>query len=203
MLDKLRLNKGLEGIPITLYQDIQGDPYIFRDFQKGTLYILPDHKLNVNVRYDMYADQMHLKDSNMIYGIIHPEKVQLIEAGNCKFIYSYYLNSPKDNESALRSYFILKTEGKCSLLVRKNIRVQDAELPTLYQAAKPAKFVITADSYFLKIGDRSAVKIKTKKELLTVLADKSEAVSSFISSNKLDVKEVEDLVKIVSYYNTL
>ena len=58
-------------------------------FKKALWYVLHDQKFNVNVRYDMYADQMHLKDSvNMIYAIIHPEKVQLIEAGNYKFIYS-------------------------------------------------------------------------------------------------------------------
>lgn len=205
MLNKLRLNKGLKGIPNTLYQDIQGDPFIFRDFQKGTLYVAPDQKVDVNVRYDIYADQIHLKDSsNMIYAIIHPEKVKLIEAGNYKFLYSFYLNSRKDDEAAQSSYFIVKTGKKCMLLVKKNIRIQDAELPTLYhETTKPAKFILTADTYFLKNEGSSAVRIRNKKDLLTVLADKSDAVSSYISSNKLDVKDVEDLIKIVSYYNSL
>ena len=86
-----------------------------------------------------------------------------------------YLNSPKDDAPAKSSYFILKTEGKCTLLVKKNIRVQDAELPTLYQEAKPAKFVPTADTYFLKNDGSSAVRIKNNKDLLSVLADKSDA----------------------------
>ena len=45
------------------------------------------------------------------------------------------------------------------------------------------------------------MRIKNKKELLTVLADKSDELDSYIRSNKLDVKKIEDLVKIVSYYN--
>ena len=44
MLNKLRLNKGLEGIQSTLYKDIQGDPFIFKDFQKGELYIMSGEK---------------------------------------------------------------------------------------------------------------------------------------------------------------
>ena len=43
---------------------------------------------------------MHLKDSNMIYAIIHPEKVKQIEAGDYKFIYSVFVNSPGDDEPA-------------------------------------------------------------------------------------------------------
>ena len=178
------------------YADVQGDPFIFRDFEKGTLCILSDAKFDVYVRYDMYANQMHLKDNNVVYAIIHPEKVKLIEAGSYKFIFSSYLKSPEDDEAALNSYFILKTEGKCCLLIKKNVRVQDAEPVKLYQEAKPAKFVAISDSYLLKIDNKNAVRIRNKKELLTILKDKSDAISSYISSNKLDVKEVGDLVKI-------
>ena len=203
MLNKLRLNKGIEGIESTLYQDIQGNPYVFRDFQKGVMYVLTDQKYDVEIRYDIYADQMHLKDSNMIYAIVHPEKVKLIEAGDYKFIYSVFINSPEDDAPAPGSYFIIKTEGKCMLLIKKSMRVQDAEPPKLYQEAKPPKFIPTADTYYLKPDGKSAVRIKNKKDLLTELADKSEAINSYISSNKLGVKDIEELVKIVSYYNSL
>ena len=203
ILDKLRLNQGIEGKDNLFYSDVQGDPFIFRDFEKGILYVLPDAKYNVYIRYDMYANQMHLKDSTVIYAIIHPDKVKLIEAGSYKFIYTGYINSPEDDGPAQHSYFILKAGGKCSLLIKKNIRVQDAEPVKLYQEAKPAKFVVTGDSFFLKLDGRSAVRIRNKKELLTVLKDKSDLISNYISSNKLDIKEVEDLIKIVVFYNSL
>lgn len=203
ILDKLRLNRGVEGKDNTFYEDISGDPFIFKNFHEGTMYVEPEGKYNVNIRYDIYADQMHLKDSNMIYAIIHPDKVKLIEAGNYKFIYSLFLDSPGDVGPARSSYFIIKTEGKCLLLIKKSIRVQDAEPAKLYQDAKPPKFVATADIFFLKPEGKSAVRIKNKKDLLTVLADKSETIGDYISSNKLDLKDIEELAKIVSYYNSL
>jgi len=203
ILDKLRLNRGIEGKDNTFYEDIIGDPFIFKDFHEGTLYIEPEGKYNVNIRYDIYANQMHLKDSNMIYAIIHPGKVKLIEAGAYKFLYSVYGNSPDDTEPAHSSYFIIREEGKCMLLIKKSIRVQDAEPPKLYQEAKPPKFVATADTYFLKAEGKRAVRIRNKKDLLTVLADKYDAIDSYISSNKLGVKDIEELAKIVSYYNSL
>ena len=201
MLDKLRLNKGIEGIESIRYQDIQGDPYIFKDFQKASLYLVPDGKYEVDMRYDIYADQIHLRDKGSIYGIIHPEKIKMIDAGSYKFIYTRYTKSSKEESSSGHSYFILKTDGKCKLLIKKNIRIQDAEPDKLYQNAKAAKFVDTGDTYFLKIDEGNAVKIVKKKELLSVLKDKKDAVSSFISTNKLNVKDIDDLAKIVSFYN--
>jgi hypothetical protein len=203
ILEKLRLNREVEGNYNIFYKDVEGDPYIFKDFHEGTMYVIPDKKFTVNIRYDIYADQMHLKDKDQIYAIIHPDKVRLIEAGTYKFIYSAYLKSPEDKDPELSSYFILKSDGKCRLLIKKHMRVQDAETNKLYQDAKPPKFIATSDTYFLKLENKAAIRIKNKKDLLTVLADKSEAVDKYISSNKLDAKEVGDLEKIIIYYNTL
>ena len=203
LLDKLRLNKGVTGLKSALYDDIAGNPYIFKDFQKGKLIVNSGEEFDVNLRYDIFASEMHLKDKDEIYAIIHPEKVKLIEADSLKFIYSGYTKSPGEETPKEGSYFIVNTDGRCKLLVKKNIRIQDAEPPKLYQDAKPAKFILTDDTYYLKLEDKSAVRIRNKKELLSVLGDQKEALSSFISSNKLGIKDVEDMVRIVSYYNGL
>lgn len=203
ILEKLRLKREVEGNFNIYYKDVEGDPYIFRDFHEGALYVLPDKKFTVNIRYDMYADQMHLKDKDQIYAIIHPERVKLIEADDYKFIYSSYIKSPGNDEPKQSSYFILKTDGKCKLLIKKNMRVQDAETERLYQEPEPAKFIATGDYYFLKLDDMSAVRIRNKKDLLTVLEGKSDAIDSYIRTKKLDVREIEDLADIITYYNSL
>jgi len=202
LLNKLRLNKGINGIESVLYADIKGDPFIFKDFMKGQLVIDTGEKIDVNVRYDTYADQMHLKDKDVIYAIIHPEKVKLIEVDSLKFIYSAYANSLAEETSKESSYFIMKTEGNCKLLIKKNIRIQDAEPAKLYVEAKPAKFIPTKDTYYLKLGDKPAIKIRNEKDLLSVLSDKKDKLSSLIKSNKLQINDINDLVKIVTNYNS-
>ena len=44
---------------------------------------------------------------------------------------------------------------------------------------------------------------KGKKELLNILADKKDELNKFIDSNRLATKDLEDLVKIVTFYNSL
>jgi hypothetical protein len=203
MLDKLRLNKGIKGMNDVEYSAIQGEPFIFRNFKIGSLIASNGEKFNIEVRYDMYANEMHIKNKDEIFAIIHPEKVKLIEADDIKFIYSQYAKGPGENSNGDSSYFILSTDGKCKLLVKKNVRIQEAEPPKLYQEAKPAKFVATTDLYYLKINENDAIKIKNEKELLIVLADKESEIKIFIKTNHLGVSKIEDLSKIVSYYNSL
>jgi len=203
ILDKMRLNKGVNGIETIPYANIKGDPYYFKDFQKGKLIVNTGQKVDVNLRYDIYANEMHINNNNEIYAIIHPEKIKLIEVDSIKFIYSDYVKSPDDKTPGKGSYFILETAGKCNLLLKKNIRIQDAEPAKLYQDAKPPKFILTTDTYYLKTGDNPAVRIKSKNDLISMLSDKKDALLRYISSEKLGTKNVEDLVKIVSYYNGL
>jgi hypothetical protein len=203
ILDKLRLNKGIEGMNDIEYTSIQGDPFIFKNFAVGSLTAINGEKFSVEVRYDMYANEMHIKNKDEIFAIIHPEKVKLIEADKYKFIYSQYVKSAGEENNGDSSYFIMDVDGKCKLLIRKNMRIQDAEPAKLYQEAKPAKFVAKSDLYYIKLDDKSAVKIKNEKELIAVLADKSNELKSFIKTNHLSVGKVEDLNKIVSYYNSL
>jgi hypothetical protein len=47
-------------------------------------------------------------------------------------------------------------------------------------------------------------RIKRDKDfILTALADKQDAVEVFIKSNKLNVKNPPDFVRLINYYNTL
>ncbi|MCE5347181.1 MAG: hypothetical protein LLG13_12970 [Bacteroidales bacterium] len=203
ILSKLRLNKGIEGNVSVSYSSIDGDPYIFKDFQKGRLVLNSGETAEVDMRYDISANEMHMKYNNQIYAIFHPEKVKLIEAGNLKFIYSKYLKSEKDETPKEGSYFIVKTDGKCKLLIKKNIRIQDAELPKPLQDAKPAKFIPTNDTYYLKLDNESAVRVRNKNEVLAVMEDKKAEIEKYISSNKSDIKNIKDLDKIITFYNGL
>lgn len=201
LLDKLRLNKGINGEETTLYSNLNGDPYLFKDYEKGVLVVNSGTKFDVNVRYDIFANEIHLKDKEAEYAIIHPEKVKFIEVGGLKFIYSPYIKSATDKNTKEGGYFIVKADGACQLLIKKNLRIQDAEPAKLYQEPKPAKFIHTDDTYYVKLKDETAVRIRNEKELLDVLSDQKVALSKFIKSNRLGSKDVEDLYKIVTFYN--
>lgn len=204
LLSKLRLNESKDGIRYTPYTDIVGDPYIFKDFCSGQVVFKTGETYKADLRYDIYADLIQIRHNDNVFGIANTGTLSKILIDTLSFIYDNIILRPGDKDpSANRYCFIVKREGRCNLLIRKNIRIQDAELPKLYQDAKPAKFVQLKDSYYIKTEDSNAVRITNTKDLLSVLHDREEELRQFIRINRLRIKDLNDLDKIVSYYNSL
>ncbi|MDO6597891.1 hypothetical protein Q4512_13275 [Oceanihabitans sp. 2_MG-2023] len=74
--------------------------------------------------------------------------------------------------------------------------------PMTQQKMGKDKIDITSSYYVEKNGEIEAIKIK-KSSVLKLMANKKEAVKSFIKENKLSVSEDADLFKIFQYYDTL
>jgi len=203
LLDQLRLYDTFDDNESVPYSKITGDPYLFKDFYPGKLVLTTGEGVNLDMRYDIYADQIHIRDKkNTVFALLHPEKVSMITIDTVKFVYDKIIksgNKPSDKSA----YFILKADGKCKLLVKKNLRIQEAELPKPYLDAKPAKFIHTDDTYYLKLQDKNAARISSKKDIINLLSDKKNELNNFFKSEKPGTKSVDDLVKIITYYNSL
>lgn len=196
LLDKLRLNKSTGNNDVS-YSSIEGNPFLFKDFEKAKLKLISGEVYDINVRFDLYANTMHVLENGLIYAIGYPEKIKQVDIDRTTVIYSPY------QKSGNGSYFIVHTDGKCKLLVKKNIRLQDAELPKPYQEGKPAKFLLKDDTYYLKAGNETAILIRNKKDLLSVLKDHKQEINKYFSTNKTNIRKVDDLNKLIVFYNNL
>jgi hypothetical protein len=203
LLSRLRLNHTITGKEEITYDQIEGNPFLYKDFVLGAMVLNNGDTYPLNVRYNIFTGEIQFKGKEGIFKITNAEEISSIIMDTIKFQNLGYLRSPGNSTSVEKSWFILKADGECKLLIKKNLRLQGAELPKPYQEAKPAKFIHTRDTYYIKPEGKSAVKIDSKKDLLDSLADKKDELSSFIKAKNLDVKEVDDLAKIVSFYNSL
>jgi hypothetical protein len=203
-LSRLRLNNTMKTKEEVSYESFDGDPFLYKDLVPGSLILNTGENIPLNLRYDIFKGEIQFGQKNEIYALINPENVSSVLIDTLKFIYTGYLRSAGDIASSKNSWFILKKDGKCKLLISKNLRLQAAIPPKPYQEeGTPAKFIHTGDTYYLKLDDEGAVRINSRKDLLNVLADKKDELDKFITSNKLGIKDGEDLVKIISHYNSL
>lgn len=203
LLYKLRLNANINANEKIPYSSISGDPFLYKDFVPGQLVLKTGEALPLILRYDIFTCQIQFKQNDEVFSIINPGNISLVMVDSFRFQFVDYLKAPGDLTSIENSWLILKTDGKCKLFIKKNIRLQAAELPKPYQAEKPATFIHNSDTYYLKLQGKSAVKIDNKKDLLNALADKKDELTGFINNNRLGVKEGDDLAKIISFYNSL
>jgi hypothetical protein len=203
LMNKMRMKVGGNVLDKVPYKDIKGSPYIFPGFKPATIITHKDEAVMIPVRYDLYANEMEVKNESGIYSIAQPEIIKMIITDSLKFIHCGFTNSSEAVGARKYSYFILRSEGKCSLLIKKEIRLQDPEKPKLYQDARPAEFVFLKDSYYFKIGENAAVRINNKADALAVMADKESQAGIFIKENRINLNKIEDLQKLTEYYNSL
>ncbi len=204
LLSRLRLNHNMNAREEVTYERIEGDPFLYQDFAPGNLLLKTGESIPLNFRYDIFKGEIQFGKKDEIYALINPESISSVLIDTLRFIYSGYLKSPGDITSVENSWFILKKDGKCRLLIKKNLRLQAATPPKPYQEeGSPAKFIHTRDTYYVQPEGKSAAKIDNRKDLHDFLPDKSGKLSSFIKANNLDLKKVDDLAKIISFYNSL
>jgi len=204
LINRLRLDHNMKAREEVSYERIEGDPFLYQDFVPGNLLLKTGESIPLNFRFDIFKGEIQFGKKDEIYALINPESVSSVLIDTLRFVYSGYLKSREDISSVENSWFILKKDGKFRLLIRKNLRLQAATPPKPYQEeGSPAKFIHTRDTYYVQPEGESAVKIDNKKNLLDFLPDKNDRLSSFIKANNLDVKKVDDLAKIISFYNSL
>ena len=201
-LDRVRLNHAMEDMRKNTYNDVEGSPFMPKEFQQGKIQVKGEGLYSSKLRYDMYTNVMQFMAKGIVYVIAFPEDIEYIEIEYVKFIYTPYLLTPSGTNPK-ESYFIVLMDDDNKLLAKKEVLLLDAEPAKPYIDAKPAQFTQKKDSYYIKKNDLPAVKISSRKSLIGILEDKETEVLRFIKKEKISHKNPEDLKKLIEYYNSL
>ncbi len=201
-LDQVRLDQNREGLMKNMYKNVEGTPFLSKEFHEGKIKIRDEGLYSGKLRYDMYANEIQFIVKENIYAVAFPEDIEFIEIKDIKFIYTHYLSAPSGSDLK-ESYFVVLMNGNCKLLATKEVLLFDAEPTKPYIPAKPAHFIQKKDSYYIKKKNLPAVEISNKKSMILILEDKETEVLRFIKKEKISHSDPEDLKKLIGYYNSL
>lgn len=191
----------INGVPYTDRNtvDLGGSPFFNDEFLKGSI-TLDDKSVfkGIFLRYDLETDQLVYRKSISSNSMLPNGKVIgfTIEqpngtAANFKGVFK---GDDKDG------FYQLLLEGNNSLLkkVKKKV-VERVE----YNSSSKDKTMSTITNYFIQkpSGDIELVKAD-KKSFIKVFGKESE-INDFISKQNLNLKNESDMVKLVSYINSL
>jgi hypothetical protein len=184
--------------------DYTGSPYYNEDFSKAI--ILKQGKVvayNQEVRYNVSKELFEIKDadnedSNIINTIIRNGDIE-IRIGDVDF---EYISSQKNN---LRGYFIPLFKGdKFSLYKKiikeyipsqKAINSMSTDIAALYRE-KEILYLVDSKDVFTSLPSSKGGKIKVFKNL-------KKEVKTYIKENRLNINRENDLLKLVSYIDSL
>jgi hypothetical protein len=196
--------QNVDGRPVfeKKYVDVQGSPYLEEDWAQGAVDLKNGKSFKeVALKYDLVADEVLFKnEKGEAYAFAQPVKAfSLIRPGDKsqRIFRNGYAPVKGGTES---SYYEVLADGKVQLLQRKVKKIREDKA---YGSATAVRTMEEYTNYFIaKDGVPVNIK-KSEKAVLEAIGGDSTALEAYIRSNKLNLKNDGDLVKLLTYYNGL
>jgi len=177
-----------------------GDPtgmYFNEDWKDGAAGLVDGTLMKGSFRYNIYQQKMEAIVKGDTFAFAESCELEWVQIDDRKFIYSSFVRSTYEVSN---SWFEVLVEGDCVLLLRRYIkyRVTDGD------DDHSNDHLYKLEEYYTRRGEEPGERMfLSKKSVLSQLNNHRGQVSDFLKSEKLKLKERDDLVKLFAYYNTL
>jgi len=187
------------------YEGVKGTPYVFADFRPGTVFLKSKNKVAIgSLNYNCFENEIvYMDPATNATMLMNRFTVDLFTIQDGDNVLTFVPLKLDENSETIFAE-VLYNKGSMVYKVYKKEWLK-ANYEGGYSADRRYdEFVDKYDLYFLKKGDNRLYKAKnSKKQILDAFPDEQSEISSFIKSNKLDLKEDESLVKVLEYYDSL
>ncbi|MCW8980627.1 hypothetical protein [Altibacter sp.] len=201
-IDVEQLNAAF-GITDADLANIEGSPYSNENFLPGNIYksdkVVAANKL---MRYNAFADEIETKtnSNDTEYGALIKDPNVFVKIVNDLYVFIPFEDSVDEGH-----YFQIISEEKVFDLYKKTdvTYVPPFFAKTSYETSKPAKFDKEVTYYLV---DKNGVFYElpsNKNKLIKVMSSHDKEIKNFIRMNRTDLDEEKDLIRLVSYYNSL
>lgn len=190
------------GLGTDEFNAIKDEVYADPNFKVGNIFqgdILIKDK--VPMRYNAWADEVEIKThaSEENYGALVKDPSIHVTIDGLNYL---FVQNEGANESG--GYFNILVDGQNYDLYKKTKAVykEPKKAKTSYEQDTPASFEKLSEYYLVK-DDQFIELPKKKSKLLQALKIDTAKVMDYIKENKLDPDKETDLVKIVTYFDSL
>jgi hypothetical protein len=187
------------------YEGVKGTPYVFENWLPGEVFMNNKRKTTIReLNYNCFDNEIVFLDpATGTPRILNKYLVDLfqIKAGSGTITFVPVIL--KDGEDPVFAQVLYNQGSMMYKVYGKDFLKADYE--GAYSAdRKYDQFVDKSDLYFLKKGDHVLYKVRKSKRYMTeCFSDKEKEVSRYIKSEKLKFKDEQDLVQLLTYYDTL
>lgn len=169
------------------YSDIEGSPYLPKDFKEGYVKIGKQTLYGVFMRFNMYNQRIELEREN-------GDVIELDTRG----IYEIGMDRQRPNVYQMK--FTQLEEGWYQELVPGLIykvhKVKMQEAQPEFNSAKLDKKFVDVSTYYLRKGKELKSFALRRRDILDLVSDE-EAVKSYVKGNKLKWNSEDDVIQIL------
>ncbi|MFC5047258.1 hypothetical protein ACFSTE_07955 [Aquimarina hainanensis] len=178
----------------------KGSPYEHDSFSLGTIiHKATSQKIKAFLRYNAYSDEIELKEdlkSTKINSVTKNENIYI--SLNDK---EYHFKDFTTEKGKAESGYLTKKNDLYSRLQKDYIPVKKATTP--FYSDTPAQFK-DVKSYFLEVNGKTKEITLNKNKIAAIFpSTHKKTLTDFIKKEKLKFKKEDDIVKLITFYNTL
>ncbi len=186
-------------------REISGFPF-FTEEWKYSLIKLSDGRIvdMIKTRMDLSANALYFKSKNevdMVFDTGYIKEVDIYDSHESKNVSSKFKTGfPKIDNQNQYTYYQVLSEGKVGLLnlIRKQLSVNKDVL-----SGEVEKRFETYTNYYVFSKNKMQRFKKEKDFILKILSDKKNEVEIFCSEKNINFKNINDIVSLFNYYNSL
>jgi hypothetical protein len=181
---------------------VDGSPYLYDHWSNlaQVYYLEKVYELKTS-NYNIYADRFEAKISADSVFVVNPLNVKKIKINDKKF------NQYEDPESLKTGYFEELIDFDNYRILRKyNVKIKSSAVNPLTNEKLDNDKIIKYETFYIYNNlNNSLDNIKLKKSTIEPLFknDNIDMLNKFIKNNRLNYKDINDIIKIVKYYNAL
>ncbi len=200
--------KDFVGRPIMLqerpYNELEGSPFLFDMWVNGTVkFTTGESYKNVPLKYNLLTDELYFKNKQ-------GDTLTFVDPVR-EFILQYDLNSNNavkhfrngfgpTGKNTDKSFYEVLVDGTIQLLKKTTATIAESKE---YNATLVHREVAKDIRYYLvKSGQINPLK-REEKSILTLADDKADRLKAYIKANNLNLKNDDDLAKLIVYYNSI
>lgn len=184
------------------YEGVKGSPYIFDDWQSGKIYSKKGPFDYVNLNYDAYNNEIHIKTNRGII-FIDNSKVDSFKVKMDKqdAIYLNTLSVCKNCEIDNQFYVLEIARSNNSLLAeRKDVDFLKADYKGAFSSGRTFDEYYSENSFYLLSPDK-IIKANNLKSIAEFFEIDKKELKKFINSKGLDTDKKEHLVLILNEFS--
>lgn len=185
------------------FKDVEGTPYIFKDF---VLSEIEGVKSKMMLRYNAYDDVVEVeKAPEEIYTISKDPAYSVIYMNYNRKKLRLVTFQDKKNEMTMIYAFELINNNILSLLRRDKIEFKEGKVArTSFELNSSPKFTSVKSTYLLEQKDKKIIEFPNSKAKLIDLYPSSETeIKSFLKKNQINFNIEKDLVTTTQFLSSL
>jgi len=184
---------------------LEGSYYISDKWHSGTIEF-KDNKLltNYSLKYDLENNLLEIMSDVglVVCGLPFLNSFQWYNyEGNDTTRFTNCENFIFEGENEIIGVVKIAARGKINLYSRNYIVIQEPTYNQALNVGNRNKKILIKTTYYLG-KNKNLVAIQSKKKFLKYFGNEAKKIEKYRSTNKLKIKEEDDLKQIIDYYNS-